>query len=68
MEQGTRAIIHICTVETVRYDAGKKGWSRGPGLSYIFVLYRQSDMMLVRRDGAGDQGYYTYLYCRDSQI
>ena len=68
MEQGTGAIIHICTIQTVRYDAVQKGWSRGPGLLYIFVPYRQSDMMLYRRDGAGDRGYYTYLYRTGGQI
>ena len=68
MEQGTGAIIHMCTVQTVRYDTGKKGWSRGPGLLYIFVPYGQSDIMLQRRNGAGDRGYYTYLYHTDSQI
>ena len=31
MEQGSWAIIHICTVLTARHDAAKKGWSRGPG-------------------------------------
>ena len=67
MEQGSWAIIHICTVRTARHDAAKKGWSRGRGLLYIFVLYGRPDMMLLRRDGAGVVGYYTYLYCTDGQ-
>ena len=44
---GSWAIIHICTVPTARQDAAKEGWSRGPGLLYIFVPYRRPDMMLV---------------------
>ena len=68
MEQGTGVIIHMCTVRTVRYDATEKGWSRGPGILYICVPYGQSDMMLQRRDGAGDWGYYTYVYRTDSRI
>ena len=68
MEQGSWAIIHICTVRTARHDAAKKGWSRGRGLLYIFVLYGRPDMMLLRRDGAGVVGYFTYLYCTDGQI
>ena len=68
MEQGTGAIIHICTVPTARYDAAKKGWSRGRGLLYIFVLYGRPDRMLLRRDGSGVVGYYTYLYRTDGQI
>ena len=67
MEQGTGAIIHICTVLTARHDAAKKGWSRGPGLLYIFVPYGRPERMLLRRDGAGVVGYYTYLYRTDGQ-
>ena len=35
------------------HDVAKKGWSRGRGLLYIFVLYGRPDRMLLRRDGAG---------------
>ena len=68
MEQETGAIIHICTVRTARKDAAKKGWIRRPGLLYIFVPYGRPERMLLRRDGAGDRGYYTYLYRTDGQI
>ena len=61
MEQGTGAIIHICTVLTDRHDAAKKGWSRGRGLLYIFVPYGRPDRMLLRNDGEGDRGNYTYF-------
>ena len=56
MEQGSWAIIHICTVRTARHDAAKKGWIRGPGLLYIFVPYGRPDRMLLRRDGGRGRG------------